>query len=257
MAARITACILQKGGTGKSSTAHALSAGLIARGYRVLVCDLDAQGNISQSMRANTSGKGLFEALNGEPIIDLIQTTEQGDILASSQRLTIADKTFVDFGMEYLLSDAISQVKNAYDYIVLDCPPHLGVITANALVASSDLIIPITSDMYAMSGLSLLLTNIEKVKMRANPELRIDGILLTKYSNRSVLSRDLKEAIESKAKEMGTKVYNSFIRESVSVREAQAQRMNIFDYAPESNPAKDYNNFISEYLGEGGNTNGS
>jgi chromosome partitioning protein len=257
MAARITACILQKGGTGKSSTAHALSAGLIARGYRVLVCDLDAQGNISQSMRANTSNKGLFEALNGEPIIDLIQTTEQGDILASSQRLTIADKTFVEFGMEYLLSDALSQVKNAYDYIILDCPPHLGVITANALVAATDLIIPITSDMYAMSGLSLLLTNIEKVKMRANPELRIDGILLTKFSNRSVLSRDLKEAIEAKATEMRTKVYNSFIRESVSVREAQAQRMNIFEYAPESNPAKDYANFISEYLGEGGSTNGS
>lgn len=257
MAARITACILQKGGTGKSSTAHALSAGLVTRGHRVLVCDLDAQGNISQSMRANTNAKGLFEALSGEPVADLIQTTEQGNILASSQRLTVADKTFVEFGMEYLLSDALAQVKNAYDYIILDCPPHLGVITTNALVAASDLIIPITSDMYAMSGLSLLLTNIERVKLRANPELCIDGILLTKYNNRSILSRDLKEAIEAKASEMGTRVYKTMIREGVSIREAQAQRMNIFDYAPESNPAKDYSNFISEYLGEGGVTNGS
>ena len=256
MAARITACILQKGGTGKSSTAHALSAGLISRGHRVLVCDLDAQGNISQSMRANTSGKGLFEALSGESISDLIQTTEQGNILASSQRLTVADKTFVEFGMEYLLSEALAQVSDKYDYIILDCPPQLGVITANALVASTDLIIPITSDMYAMSGLSLLLDNIERVKKRANPRLRIDGILLTKYSNRSVLSRDLKEAIETKASEMGTKVYNTTIREGVSVREAQAQRMNIFEYAPESNPAKDYDQFITEYLGEGGNVSG-
>jgi chromosome partitioning protein len=207
-------------------------------------------------MRASTVGNGLFEALNGEPVANLIQTTEQGDILASSQRLTVADKTFVEFGMEFLLSDALAQVKDAYDYIILDCPPNLGVITANALVAASDLIIPITSDMYAMSGLSLLLTNIEKVKARPNPGLRVDGILLTKYSNRSVLSRDLKEAIEAKATEMGTRVYNTFIREGVSVREAQAQRMNIFEYAPESNPAKDYDNFINEYLGDGGGANG-
>ena len=252
MSARITACVLQKGGTGKSSTAHALSAGLITRGHRVLVCDLDAQGNISQSMRASTGGRGLFEALNGEPVIELIQSTEQGDILSSSQRLTVADKTFVEFGMEYLLSESLAQVNDSYDYIILDCPPQLGVITANALVAASDLIIPVTSDMYAMSGLGLLLTNIEKVKVRANPELRIDGILLTKYSNRSVLSRDLKEAIETKANEMGTRVYKAIIRDGVSIREAQAQRMNIFEYAPESNPAKDYANFISEYLNEGG-----
>jgi chromosome partitioning protein len=256
MAARITACILQKGGTGKSSTAHALSAGLITRGHRVLVCDLDAQGNISQSMRANTSGSGLFEALSGEPIAGLIQTTEQGDILASSQHLTIADKTFVEFGMEFLLTDALAQVKDAYDYIILDCPPNLGVITANALVAATDLVIPINSDMYAMSGLSLLLTNIEKIKARPNPGLRIDGILLTKYNSRSVLSRDLREAIEAKATEMGTRVYDTIIREGVSVREAQAQRMSIFDYAPESNPAKDYSSFINEYLGEGGDLNG-
>lgn len=256
MAARITACILQKGGTGKSTTAHALSAGLLARGHRVLVCDLDAQGNISQSMRANTSDKGLFEALNGEPVANLIQTTEQGDILASSQRLTVSDKIFVEFGMEYLLSEALAQVKDSYDYIILDCPPNLGVITANALVAASDLIIPITSDMYAMSGLSLLLTNIDRVKIRANPRLFIDGILLTKYSNRSVLSRDLKEAIEAKAREMGTRVYNTFIRESVSIREAQAQKMSIFEYAPVSNPAKDYTNFIKEYLGEESSENG-
>lgn len=256
MAARITACILQKGGTGKSSTAHALSAGLISRGHRVLVCDLDAQGNISQSMRANTSVRGLFEVLSGEPITDIIQTTEQGDILASSQRLTVADKTFVEFGMEFLLSDALAQVKDIYDYIILDCPPNLGVITANALVAATDLVIPINSDMYAISGLGLLLTNIEKVKARPNPSLRIDGILLTKYNNRSVLSRDLREAIEAKAIEMGTKVYNTIIREGVSVREAQAQRMSIFEYAPESNPAKDYDNFINEYLGKRDDVNG-
>jgi len=248
MPARISACILQKGGTGKSSTAHALSSGLFLRGYRVLVCDLDPQGNISQSMRA--SGKGVFEALNGEPVVELIQKTDQGDILAGSSRLVGADKIFIEFGMEYLLSEAFMQIKDRYDYIILDCPPQLGVITVNALVAATDLIIPITSDMYAISGLSLLLENIERVKKRANPALKIDGILMTRYNNRSVLSRDLKEAIEAKAIEMGTKVYKTIIREGVSVRESQAQKMSLFKYAPAGNPAKDYANFIDEYLGD-------
>jgi len=256
MAFRITACCLQKGGTGKSSTVHALSAGLILRGYRVLVCDLDPQGNLSHTMRANTNDKGLFEAFNGDSAVDLIQHTQQGHILASSQQLVGSDKKFVDVGSEYLLADALEQIKNDYDYIIIDTPPHLGILTVCALVAATDIIIPTTSDMYAMQGLALLAQNIEKIKRRTNPYLRIAGILLTRYSSRSILSRDFKEVIEAQAVEIGTKVYNTIIREGVAIREAQAQRINIFECAPTSNPAMDYNDFIEEYLNEGGNTNG-
>jgi chromosome partitioning protein len=248
MAARITSCVLQKGGTGKSSTTHALSSGLRARGYNVLTVDADPQCNISHTMQANTSDKGLFEVLNGEPIIDIIQRTEQGDVLANSQRLVGADKLFADINSEYLLADALATVKENYDYILIDCPPQLGILTINALVAATDLVIPITADLYALQGLALLMSNVDKVKLRANPELSIDGILLTKYSSRSVLSRDLKEDLEAQAVAMKTQLYKTVIREGVAVREAQAQRTSIFDYAPSSNPAKDYSNFIEEYL---------
>ena len=251
MAARISSCVLQKGGTGKSSTTHALSAGLRARGYKVLTVDADPQCNISHTMQANTADKGLFEVLGGEPAADIIQHTEQGDILASSQRLVGADKLFADINSEYLLTDALAPVKDSYDYVLIDCPPQLGILTINALVAATDLVIPITADLYALQGLALLMSNIEKVKLRANPGLRIDGILLTKYSNRSVLSRDLREDLEAQAAAMKTQLYKTVIREGVAVREAQAQRTSIFDYAPSSNPAKDYNDFIEEYLSGG------
>ena len=102
MAARITACCLQKGGTGKSSTSHALSAGLMSRGYRVLTVDADAQCNLSHTMRANMNGKSLFEAFSGEPINDVIQKTPQGDIVASSSRLVGADKLFMELNSEPL-----------------------------------------------------------------------------------------------------------------------------------------------------------
>ena len=255
MTARTSSCVLQKGGTGKSSTTHALSAGLRSRGYKVLTIDADPQCNISHTMQANTAGNGLLEVLGGEPISKAIQSTPQGDILASSQRLVGADKLFSDINSEYLLADALTPIKNSYDYILIDCPPQLGILTINALVASTDLVIPITADLYALQGLALLMSNIEKVKLRANPALKIDGILLTKHSTRSVLSRDIKEEIEMQAATMKTRLYKTTIRDGVAVREAQAQRTNIFEYAPSSNPAKDYNDFIDEYLG-GGVANG-
>lgn len=254
--ARITVFANQKGGVSKSTTTHALSAGLIERGFRVLAIDMDPQANLTHTMQANINGTGLYEALNGEPVSELIQNTPHGQILASSHQLIRADKKFSDVGSEYLLADALAPVKNNYDYILIDTPPQLGILTVGALVASNDVIIPITADIYAMEGLSQLASNIEKIKRRPNPGLRVGGILMTRYSGRSVLSRDLKTAIENQAVEMGMPVYKTIIREGVSVREAQTQYMSIFSYAPASNQAKDYDNFIGEYLNEGGGING-
>ena len=246
--ARITAICNQKGGVGKTTTAHALAAGLSARFFRVLIIDADPQGNLSYSMRADTNNKGLFEAFYGEPVTVLIQPTSQGDIIASSTRLIGADKIFVEYGMEYLLSDAIAPIKEKYDYIIIDSPPQLGVLIVNALVACTDIIIPLTADMYAMQGLSQLILNVDKVKRHPNPNIRIDGILLTRHSGRSILSRDLKESIEARAAEMGTRLYNTVIREGVAVRECQTQRTNVFEYAPKSKVASDYDAFVREYL---------
>ena len=206
---RITVIANQKGGIGKSTTALQLSAGLTASKYSVLTIDADPQGNLSHTMRTDPNAGGIFEALNGEPIVGLIQKTEQGDILASSPQLTGADKKFADYGSEYLLSKALNPVKEKYQYVIIDCPPQLGILTINALIAANDLIIPLTADLYALMGLSQLLDTVERVQEHGNTNLRIAGLLLTRYSNRAILSRDLKESIEAKAVEMGTRLYNT------------------------------------------------
>jgi len=247
--ARVTVVINQKGGVGKTTTAHALSTGLIKRGHKVLVVDIDPQGNISHTMQADVNGKGLYEAMKEElPTIEVIQKTPQGDILPSTLLLTAADMEFVSTGREYILETVLESVKNHYDYIVIDSPPQLGILTINGLVASDDIIIPMTADIYSLQGLNQLYSTVNKVKKFCKKDIMIAGLLLTRYNDRTILSRDLKETIENKARELNSKLYNTIIREGVSIREAQTARQSIFDYAPKSNSAMDYMDFILEYL---------
>jgi len=245
---RVTVVANQKGGIAKSTTALQLSAGLRLKGFKVLNIDMDPQGNLSHTMRADTNAKGVFDAMNGEDIERLIQKTEQGDILASSTQLTGADKKFSEYGSEYLLNKALKPVREKYHYIIIDTPPQLGILTINSLIAATDLIIPLTADLYALMGLSQLLNTVERVQEYGNNNLRIAGLLLTRYDGRTVLNRDLKETIAAKAVEMETKLYNAIIREGIAVREAQTNCVNIFEYAPKCNAALDYMYFVNEYL---------
>ena len=247
--ARITVIINQKGGVGKTTTAHALATGLIKKGFKVLVVDTDPQGNISHTMQADTIDKGLYEAMKEElSAMELIQHTPQGDILPSTLLLTAADMEFVSTGREYILETVLENVKSNYDYIVIDSPPQLGILTINALVVSDDVIIPMTADIYSLQGLNQLYSTINRVRKFCKKNIVVAGLLLTRYSDRTILSRELKESISAKAKELDSRLYNTIIRESVSIREAQTARQSIFDYAPKSNPAIDYMDFITEYL---------
>jgi chromosome partitioning protein len=200
-------------------------------------------------MQADTTGKGLYEAMKEErSATELIQRTQQGDILPSTLLLTAADMEFVSTGREYILETVLESVKGNYDYIVIDSPPQLGILTINAIVASDDVIIPMTADIYSLQGLSQLYSTINKVRKFCKKNIVIAGLLLTRYSDRTILSRDLKERVEAKAGELDSKLYDTIIREGVSIREAQTARQGIFDYAPKSNPALDYMDFINEYL---------
>ena len=246
---RISAIINQKGGVDKTTTAHALSTGLRMKGHSVLVADCDPQGNLSYNMRADTHGMGIHEALRGESLTkELIQQTEQGDILTSSPKLSSADREFDDTGREYLLSAALEQIKGQYSHIIIDCPPQLGILTINALCACTDAVITLTSDMYALQGLSQLIGTIGKVRQFCNRQVDIAGILLCRHNIRSILSRDIKDTVRQKAAELDTILYNTIIRDGVSVREAQAQRQSLFSYDKSSNPTLDYERFVSEYL---------
>lgn len=247
--ARITAITNQKGGVGKTTTAHALATGLTQKGYKALVIDTDPQGNISYTMKADEQQSGIYEVLKGSiDALQAIQNTSQGDIIASTLLLAGADLEFTDTGREYLLKDITEPLKLNYDYIIIDTPPTLGILTINALTASDDIIIPMGADIYSLQGLSQLYSTINKVKRYCNSTLNIAGLLITRYNGRSILSKELREIIEDKANQLNAPIFTSVIREGIAIKEAQTQQESIFTVAPKSNPAYDYLSFINEYL---------
>ena len=241
------AVINQKGGVGKSTTAAALATGLTRKGHSVLAVDMDAQGNLSFCMGANTRGASVLGVMMGEIRADAaIQHTAQGDVIASSKALAGADAYITETGREYRLREALEGVQGAYEYIVIDTPPALGVLTVNALAACQRVIIPAQAEVLSLQGIEQLWDTIQPVKKYCNPALTVDGILLTRYNARTVLSRDVRELMEQLAQRMDTKIFTTTIRASVSVMEAQAMQQSLYDYAPRSKVAADYLALISE-----------
>lgn len=243
------AVINQKGGVGKSTTALAIGAGLILKGHRVLFIDLDAQGNLSYTLRASTQGYNAMGVLQRpETATAEIQRTEQGDIIASSPTLAGADTVITETGKEYRLKEALEHCSGNYDYCVIDTPPALGILTVNALTACNGAIIPAQADVYSLQGISQLNGTLQTVKKYCNPELEIMGIVLTRYNARSIISREVAEMIEETALQLNTKVYTAKIRECTALKEAQAVQQNIFSYAPRSNATADYKTLVAEIL---------
>ncbi len=239
----------QKGGTGKTTTAAAVADGLILKGYKVLSIDLDAQCNLSYSKNAEMGKKTILGVLIGEvDIAEAIQTTSQGDIIPSTNALAGADAFIVGTGKEYRLKESLRPLMGIYDFIIIDTPPALGILTVNALTASNSVIIPIQADIYSLHGVGQLNETILPVKQYCNPNLKIEGILLTRFNPRAVLSKDLIEIAKPFAQELDTKLFDTTIREGVSIKEAQFVRKSIFSYAPKSNQARDYTAFIDELL---------
>ena len=242
--------INQKGGVGKSTTAHNLAVGLAKlHKKRVLLIDLDAQGSLSYSLNATSRNNGVYEALKGiVDITEAIHHTPQGDIIPADGNLAGIDGELTATGKEYRLKELLEPIKNDYDYVVIDTPPALGILTVNALTTSDSLIIPLQADIFSLQGVGQLYSTIQAVQRYTNHNLKVKGLLLSRYSARSVLTRDLTDVIDNTAKSLNTKLFNTKIRECIAIKEAQTQQANIFDYAPNSNGAKDYNNFIEEVL---------
>lgn len=246
------AIINQKGGVGKSTTVSALGAGLRLRGNRVLFIDLDAQGNLSHTMNAQTKGYNAMGVIQYPLIIrDEIQHTQSGDILASSGLLSGADLIVNQTGKEYKLKEALGTVERFYDFVIVDTPPALGILTINALTACDGAIVPAQADIYSLQGINQLSTTIGTVKSYCNRDLKILGVLLTRYNARTIISREVAEIVEQVADGLKTKLYDTKIRECTAIKEAQASRQDIFEYAPKCNAALDYNKLIDEILSEG------
>ena len=245
------AIINQKGGVGKSTTALAIGAGLTLKGYSVLYTDLDAQGNLSSTLGANTQGYNAMGVLQRpETAKEEIQHTPQGDIIASSPALAGADAVITETGKEYRLKEALESLSGAYDFCIIDTPPALGILTINALTACEGAIIPAQADIYSLQGISQLNSTIQTVKKYCNPALSIMGIVLTRYNGRSIIRREVAEMLERTAEQLHTKLYTSKIRECVSLIEAQATRQTIYNYAPKSNASKDYTALVAEILAD-------
>lgn len=245
------AIINQKGGVGKSTTALAIGAGLALKGYSVLYVDLDAQGNLSYTLKANTNGYNALGVLQRpETAKEEIQHTEQGDIIASSPALAGADTALTATGKEYRLKEALDSLSGLYDYCIIDTPPALGVLTINALTACNGAVIPAQADIYSLQGISQLNNTIQTVKKYCNPALSIIGILLTRYNGRSIIRREVAEMAEQTAQSLNTKLFKVKIRECTALVEAQATRQDIYSYAPKSNATADYKALVAEILGE-------
>lgn len=248
--ARVIAITNQKGGVGKTTTATALATGLGIKGYRILLVDTDPQGNASDTYGAQMENiSTIYDVFTGSALLaDVVQVTAQGDIVPGDIRMSGADMQFTKQGREHILRKALAPILDQYDYIIIDTPPTLGIITIDALTAANSLIIPMIADRYSLQGIRQLSETIDTVREYSNPNLQVDGILLTRYNSRTVLSRDIRDVIGELAAAWNTRVYATTIRQSVSLQESQTQQESIFSYAPASTTGQDYLNFIEEFL---------
>ena len=239
----------RKGGVGKSTTAAALMAGLSLKGYKVLAVDLDGQRNLTRSIGAEPEGKSIMGVLMDEiEPREAIQKTSSGFIIPSSKALSGADVVITQKGKDVRLRDALSKLEEDFDFCIIDCPPALGILTVNALCAADCVIIPAQADIFSLDGIEDMEELIRPVRERRNERLTVQGVLLTRYSPRSILSRDAAKLAADMAAKLGTSLYRATIRDSVIIKEAQISRQSLFEYAPKANVTEDYRDFIKEFL---------
>ena len=249
--ATVIALTNQKGGVGKTTTSSALAAGLASfYDKKVLAIDLDPQGSLGFSLGLDIEDcKTIHDVLTGQVSIqEAIQPTDYCDIITSNILLSSAEIEFTSAGRELLLKRALAPVIVNYDYIVIDTPPALNILTVNAYATADHLIIPMAPEILSLLGVTQLMETIGSVRESVNPNLNVLGIILTKFNKRTLLAREVKEMAENVAAQMGTRVFNNQIRTSVSVAEAPAHGLSIFDHSPSAKPSEDYRNFVEEVV---------
>jgi chromosome partitioning protein len=248
----ILAIANQKGGVGKTTTSINLAAALAQKGYKTLLLDLDPQGNASLSfLDPEQIQCSVYEALVDEnkTLADAVHTTNVKNLDLIPARINLAkfeSKLIGDIDSHFRLKDRLKSVSETYRYIVIDTPPTLGLLTVNALVAASHLLVPIQSSYFALEGTDDLLETVEKIRARPNPDLEFLGVVITIHDKRTILGRDIRGHIQEV---FGKKVFKTIISRSVRLEESPAYKEPIFTFAPHSTGAVQYYKLSEEVIG--------
>jgi chromosome partitioning protein len=247
----IVAIANQKGGVGKTTTAINLSAALALRGRPTLLIDLDPQANSTMSfVDMQQVTRSMYDAI-ADPqttIADVVVPASVPNLFVAPSRIALAKleaKLVGEIDAHFRLKDRLDTIRADYDNVVIDCPPALGLLTVNALVAATHLLIPIQSSYFALEGTDDLLETVEKVRARANPALQILGVVITMHDKRTSLARDIRDQIQ---RVFGGKVFRTTISKSVRLEESPAYKESIFTFAPDSSGATEYYSLCEEVM---------
>ena len=247
MAASIIAVVNQKGGVGKTTTAVNITAALHSLGKRTLLCDFDPQANATSGMGVdkNTASPNIYDVLiNGADLQKAVVSTRYGDVLPSNKALAGAGIEMIGLpDREHLLQQALHQLADRYDFIFIDCPPSLELLTVNALCAAGSLLVPVQCEYYALEGLSDLLSTVRLVKRGLNPKLSMEGVLLTMFDGRTNLSLQVAEEVK---RHFPGQVYATVIPRNVRLSEAPNHGKPVLDYDPLSRGAEAYRSLAEE-----------
>lgn len=245
--AKIIAVANHKGGVGKTTSVQNIGAGIARAGHRVLLVDFDPQANLSDAFGCEENEYSIYDTLTGkEKGIPVIELTENLHLIPADLDLSVAEIELSGrTGREFILHEALEGIKDRYDYIIIDCPPSLGLLTVNALTAADEVFIPLDSQYFSMKGLDKLMFVINQIKSRLKQTVDINGVFLTRFDARIVVNRNVAEMVETN---FPGKVFKTRVRRNIALVEAPIEDMHIFDYAPDSNGAVDYQKLTDEIL---------
>ena len=241
-----------KGGVGKTTTAAVLAAGLAEKGYRVLLIDSDPQTNLTMCFLQEQTDElsSLYDIYgDGESIDDVkVPVRDNLDLIIGDFELCNADIQFTKAGRLKMLKKAIKSIDGEYDFVIIDTPPNLGVLSLNAFIASDYMVVPMSADSFSLKGVRLLKETLDDVADETEKELPVAGILLTKYNSRTNVSKLMEKSLNVAAELLSTKVFKNRIRQAVVVQESQIAKEDLFSYSPDAKVAEDYKGFIDEFL---------
>lgn len=249
---KVISVVNRKGGVAKTATALTLGAGLKRKGYKVLFIDLDSQGNLTSNLDVTASQYTVFDIFQRKrKAVECITKANENYVIASSEALSNIDSILHNtIGAEYRLKEALESLRknNSFDYAVIDTAPALDILTINSLTASDSVVIPVQAEVFSLDGLAKIAEVIASCIKYTNSNLKVNGVLITRYNSQTILAKAMKAEIEQLSEQLGFNVYKQPIRECIAVKEAQASNTDLFTYSPNCNASLDYQAFINELL---------